>query len=62
MQVHELVARCAAAVQTKDSMNAVRCVLEELRRDLDAVERALGFVSGVGGNARQVLYPIFTRL
>jgi len=56
MQVHELVARCAAAVQTKDSMNAVRGVLEELRGDLDAVERALGFVSGVGGNARQVFY------
>ncbi len=56
MQVHELVARCAAAVQGEDSMNAVRGVLEELRGDLGAVERALDFVSGVGGNARQVFY------
>ena len=56
MQVHELVARCADAAQTKDSMNAVRGVLEDLRGDLRAVDRALGFVSGVGGNARQVFY------
>ena len=56
MQVHELIARCAAAAQTKDSMNAVRGVLEELRGDLGAVERTLEFVSGVGGNARQVFY------
>ena len=56
MQVHELVARCAAAAQEEDSMNAVRGVLEELRGDIGAVERALEFVPGVGGNARQVFY------
>ena len=37
-------------------MNAVRGVMETLRGDLDSVERALDFVSGVGGNARQVFY------
>ena len=56
MQVHELVARCAAAVQGEDSMNAVRAVMEDLRGDLGPVERALEFFSGVGGNARQVFY------
>ena len=56
MQVHELVARCAAAAQTEDSMNAVRGVLEGLRGDLGAIDRALEFIPGVGGNARQVFY------
>ena len=56
MQVHELVAHCAAAAQAKDSMNAVRGVLEELRGDLGAVERTLEFIPGVGGNVRQVFY------
>ena len=56
MQVHELVARCAAAAREDDSMNAVRDVLEDLRGDLGAVDRALEFIPGVGGNARQVFY------
>ena len=56
MQVHELVARCAAASERDDSMNSVRGALEELRGDLGAVERALAFIPGVGGNARQVFY------
>ena len=56
MQVHELVARCVEAAQGEDSMDAVRGVLEGLRGDLGAVEQALAFVSGVGGNARQVFY------
>ena len=56
MQVHELVARCAAAAQEEDSMNAVRGVLEELRGDLGAVDQALEFIPGVGGNTRQVFY------
>ena len=56
MQVHELVARCSAAAQEEDSMNAVRGVLEDLRADIGAVERALAFIPGVGGNARQVFY------
>ena len=54
MRVHDLVARCAEAARAKDSMSAVRGVLEGLRGDLDAVDRALGFLPGVGGNARQV--------
>ena len=56
MQVHELVARCVEAAQGEGSMNAVRGVLEGLRSDLDAVEQALAFIPGVGGNARQVFY------
>ena len=56
MRVHELVARCAAAAEREDSMSSVRGVLEELRGDLGAVERALAFIPGVGGNARQVFY------
>ena len=64
MQVHELVARCAMAAEQRDSMNAVRGVLEELRADIGAVERALEFIPGVGGNARQVFYrsPSLTML
>ena len=56
MKVHELVARCAAAAQTEGSMNAVREVLEGLREDLDAIDRALEFIPGVGGNAQQVFF------
>ena len=56
MQVHDLVARCATAARAEDSMNAVRDVLEDLRGDLGAVDRALEFIPGVGGNARQVFY------
>ena len=56
MQVHELVARCAAAARGDDSMDAVREVMEGLRGDLGAVDRALEFIPGIGGNARQVFY------
>ena len=56
MQVHELVARCAAAARGNDSMDAVREMMEDLRGDLGAVDRALEFIPGVGGNARQVFY------
>ena len=56
MQVHELVARCAAAARGDDSMEAVREMMEDLRGDLGAVDRALEFIPGVGGNARQVFY------
>ena len=56
MKVHELVDRCAAAAGTKDPMSEVRKVLEGLRPDLDEVDRALAFISGVGGNARQVFF------
>jgi predicted metal-dependent enzyme (double-stranded beta helix superfamily) len=56
MQVHELVARCAAAVETADPMGAVRKVLEDLRGEIEPIEKMLAYISGVGGNARQVFY------
>ena len=64
MKVHELVARCAKAGEATDPMSSVRGVLEDLRGDVAAIERALGYVSGVGGNARQVFYrsPTLTLL
>ena len=64
MKVHELVARFAYAGESFDPMNAAREALEALRNDLDAVEQALSFVSGTGGNARQVFYrsPALTLL
>ena len=56
MKVHELVDRVADAAEAKDPMNAVKKVLEGLRNDLEAVEKSLEFISGVGGNARQVFF------
>jgi predicted metal-dependent enzyme (double-stranded beta helix superfamily) len=56
MQVHELVARCAHAAESSDAMRAVRSVVEDLRSDLGGIERSLAYISGVGGNARQVFY------
>ena len=56
MKVHELVARFADAVDGADSMNAAREVLERLKPDLAAIEQALSYISGIGGNARQVFY------
>jgi quercetin dioxygenase-like cupin family protein len=56
MKVHELVARFAKAGDSADAISAAREQLEALRGDLGAVEQALSFVSGVGGNARQVFY------
>ncbi len=56
MQVHELVARFAQAGASANPMSAAREELEALRGDLDAVDQALRFVSGTGGNARQVFY------
>jgi len=56
MKVHELVARFSSAAESADSMKAAREVLEELRSDLPAIERELAYISGVGGNARQVFY------
>ena len=64
MKVHELVASFAKAGESANPMAAAREELEALRGDLGAVEQALGFVSGVGGNARQVFYrsPALTLL
>jgi len=56
MKVHELVARFAQAAESDDAMNAARQVLERLKSDLGAIESALSYISGVGGNARQVFY------
>jgi len=56
MQVHQLVARCAAAVETVDSMGAARKILEDLRGEIDHIEKMLAYISGIGGNARQVFY------
>ena len=64
MKVHELVASFAKAGESPNPMNAAREALEALRGDLGAVEQALSFVSGTGGNARQVFYrsPAITLL
>lgn len=56
MKVHELVARFAKAGESTNPMQAAREELEALRSDLPAIEQALAYVSGVGGNARQVFY------
>lgn len=56
MKVHDLVARCAAAAETAEPMRAVREVVDGLRGDIESIERSLSYVSGVGGNARQVFY------
>lgn len=56
MKVHELVARCAKARESADPMSSVREVLEALRGDVAAIELALNYISGIGGNARQVFY------
>jgi predicted metal-dependent enzyme (double-stranded beta helix superfamily) len=56
MKVHELVTRCALARENADPMGSVREVLENLRGDVAEIERALHYVSGIGGNARQVFY------
>jgi predicted metal-dependent enzyme (double-stranded beta helix superfamily) len=56
MNVHELVTRFAVAKDSGDPMKAAREVLEELRADVAEIERTLGYIPGVGGNARQVFY------
>ena len=64
MKVHELVARFAAAAESADPMGSARQALESLRSDIAGVESALAYISGVGGNARQVFYraPTLTLL
>lgn len=56
MKVHELVARMAQAAGSANPMAAAREAIDGLRGDLDAIGQALAYVSGVGGNARQVFY------
>jgi len=64
MKVHELVERCALAAERADPMRAVREVVDGLASDVEAIERSLAFIPGVGGNARQVFYrsPTLTLL
>jgi predicted metal-dependent enzyme (double-stranded beta helix superfamily) len=56
MKPHELVARFSAAVTTGDPLAAARAALEELKACIAEVDQALRYISGVGGNARQVFY------
>jgi len=56
MKVHELVNRCALARESADPMTAMRELLENLRSKVGEIEQALSYVSGTGGNARQVFY------
>jgi predicted metal-dependent enzyme (double-stranded beta helix superfamily) len=56
MKVHELVSRFAAACESADPMKAAREALEGLRGDVAAIEAALDYVPGTGGNANQVFY------
>ncbi|MCB1740179.1 MAG: cysteine dioxygenase family protein [Gammaproteobacteria bacterium] len=56
MQPAELVALLSEAARASDPMAAVRGVLESLKDDLDAVQRALAYLPGTGGNANQAFY------
>jgi predicted metal-dependent enzyme (double-stranded beta helix superfamily) len=56
MKVHDLVARCAKAIEAPDPMTSVRALLEELASDVKALARMLAYIPGTGGNARQVFY------
>ena len=56
MKAHDLVARFATAVSGRDPMAAARVSLEELKDHIREVDEALSYISGVGGNARQVFY------
>jgi predicted metal-dependent enzyme (double-stranded beta helix superfamily) len=53
---HELVAIFAAAANRADPMAAARAELEQLKGNIAEVDEALRYISGVGGNARQVFY------
>ena len=56
MKVHELVARCAKASEGSDPMGSMKGLLEDLRGEVAGIEGALSYISGIGGNARQVFY------
>ena len=56
MKPHDLVATFATAVSRSEPMAAARAVLEELKGRIAEVDEALRYISGVGGNARQVFY------
>ena len=56
MKVHELVTRFAAARNGSDPMKSAREVLEDLRGEVAEIESTLNYISGIGGNTRQVFY------
>lgn len=56
MKPDELVARFAAAISRDEPMTAARATLEDLENHITEVDEALRYISGVGGNARQVFY------
>jgi predicted metal-dependent enzyme (double-stranded beta helix superfamily) len=56
MKPHDLVATFAAAVSRSEPMAAARAALEELKGYIAEVDEALRYISGVGGNTRQVFY------
>ena len=53
MKVHELVFRCAVARESGDPMKAMRELLDGLRNDVAAIESAVEYVPGTGGNANR---------
>jgi predicted metal-dependent enzyme (double-stranded beta helix superfamily) len=56
MKPHDLVASFTAAVSQSEPMAAARAALEQLKDRVAEVDEALRYISGVGGNARQVFY------
>jgi predicted metal-dependent enzyme (double-stranded beta helix superfamily) len=56
MKPQDLVATFAAAVSRSEPMAAARAALEELKGHIGELDEALRYISGVGGNARQVFY------
>jgi predicted metal-dependent enzyme (double-stranded beta helix superfamily) len=56
MHASDLVSLCAEAASKADPMAAVRGVLETLKSDLDRVARAIDYLPGTGGNARQAFF------
>ena len=56
MTPYDLVALFAAAVSRSEPMAAARAALEELTGHVTEVDEALRYISGMGGNARQVFY------
>lgn len=56
MKVHELVNRFADAAEAPDSLAACKAILETLSERTAEIARTLDYISGVGGNARQVFY------
>ena len=56
MKPNDLVARFSAVVSRGEPMAAARAALQELKDHIREVDEALRYISGVGGNARQVFY------